>query len=131
VHQGAEPGRVDVERVDDQHVAGVPAEQDAVTEALAQARDVRLEGVPRLSGRFLAPDLVDQRVGRHDLVRAHEQVREDGALLGAPQGHRTVTRVDLQRPEHAELHPATVARVTGVSQDRILPRAAQDSRKAR
>ena len=97
--------------------------------ASPEIRDVGLQGVAGLPGRLLAPDLVDQGVGRHHLVGAHQEVGEDGALLRPAERQRTVARVDLERAEHTELHPATVTRVGFTVQGRIVARRAQEPRK--
>ena len=75
-----------------------------VAERLPEVRDIGLDDVPRLLGRLLAPDLVDQGLGGHELVRADEQMREDRALLGPAERDRAAPRVHLERPQDAELH---------------------------
>src|SRR5439155_12098380 len=51
----------------------------------------------------LAPDLVDQAVGRDDLVPMEKQRREEGPPLACPDVYRLPVPQDLQRAEHAEL----------------------------
>ena len=52
---------------------------------LPETRDVRLQRLRRGRRRALAPEIVDERVLRHDLVRAQEQRGEQRALLGAAE----------------------------------------------
>ncbi len=91
-----------------QAVAGCVALDPVVAEGLPEVRDVGLDDVPGFLGRFFAPDLVDQRLGGHELVRADEQVGEDRALLRPAEGDRPAPRVDLERSEDAELQPPPV-----------------------
>ena len=107
-----EPSRVELERFDDEEVAGRPAFQASVAQRLAEVRHVGLEDVARLLGRLLTPDIVDQDVSGDDLVRADQQVRQDRALLRPSEGDRAVPRVDLERSQDAELHRATVHRAS-------------------
>ena len=59
---------------------------------------------------LLAPDLVDQHVGRDEMVGAEEQVGEDRSLLRAPERDRAAAVLDdLDRSQHPEFHRATVA----------------------
>jgi len=45
-------------------------------------RHVGLEGVASGIGRFVAPDLVDQDIGRDEIVSAQEKMLEDRSLPG-------------------------------------------------
>ena len=77
---------------------------------LAQVRGVALQGVPNGLGRLLTPYLIDQHVGRYQVVGAKEQVGEDRSLLGPPERDRAATVLDdLDRAQDPELHRATVA----------------------
>ena len=76
------------------------------SEGLAEVRDVGLDDVPRLLGRLLPPQLVDQRLGGHELVGTKHQVREDGALLRPAEGDGAVPHVHLEGAEDAEQHHA-------------------------
>ena len=128
-HERVEPSGVDVERIHDQDVAGRSALQDPLTQGLAEVRYVRLERVACLPGGLVAPDLIDQRVGGDDLVRADQEVGENGALLRTAEGHGAISGVDLQRAEQTELHPATVPRLAFIAQGCIVDLVAQDRRK--
>ena len=50
-------------------------------------------------GRVLAPEIVDQAVGRNDAVRVQEQQRQQGALSLPAQFDRSPVTVYLERPE--------------------------------
>jgi hypothetical protein len=74
-------------------------------------RHVRLKHVGRRLGRPLPPQLVDQPLGRDDLVRVQQQKQEQRALLGGAHGKylRPFAR-DLERPEDSKLdHNAFLA----------------------
>jgi len=75
------PSESDVDGIDDEDVSGITSDEHLGAEALAQAENVGLKCVPRLRWWVLAPDVVDQRIGGNNLVRLHQQVREDGPLL--------------------------------------------------
>ena len=51
----------------------------------------------------LSPDLVDQALGRHDLVRAQEEDREERPLLARSDVQHAAPPNDLERPEDAKL----------------------------
>ena len=77
---------------DPQHVAGPARDEELVLaasaprlERFAQVRDGALDDVGRRVGRRLAPQLVDQPIQRHDLVRVQEEQRKNGPLLRAPE----------------------------------------------
>ena len=46
----------------------------------------------------LAPQAVDQQIRRNDVVRAQDQVREHGPLLGPAEGELAPVVGDLERP---------------------------------
>jgi hypothetical protein len=50
-------------------------------ERLAQAVDVDLERLDRRARRRRAPERVDERLARDDVVRAQQEQRKQGALL--------------------------------------------------
>jgi len=80
----------------------------------------------RVARRLLTPDLVDQLVGRDDLVGVHEEKRQQNPTLLATQIQLPVAVPDLERPENPEIHyPATVPPLLGAD-GRFLR---QDSRK--
>ena len=71
-------------------------------ERLPQARHVALEDGAGGGGHRLAPELVEQHVGRHDLVRVQEQDREHGSLLRAAERDRAIAGRGLDRAEEPE-----------------------------
>ena len=73
-----------------------------VIEGFPEVRDVGLDDVAGLLGWLLGPDLVDQGLGGHELVRTKNQVGEDGALLGPAKGDGVSPHVHLERPEDPE-----------------------------
>jgi hypothetical protein len=87
-----------------------------VTEGFPEVRDVGLDDVAGLLGWLLGPDLVDQGLGGHELVRTKNQVGEDGALLGPAKGDGVSPNVHLERPEDPEQrHAVGTARDGGAS----------------
>lgn len=58
---------------------------------------------------MVAPKLVDQAIGRDDLVAVEEQDGEHGALLGSAKGELTPFRADLERPENPKFHPRSAS----------------------
>ena len=54
----------------------------------AEVGDVGLQGTDRVARWVLAPDGVDQPLGRHDLTPCQEQDRQDGALTTPAQLER-------------------------------------------
>jgi hypothetical protein len=55
-------------------------------------------------GRLASPDELDEPVRGDDLVRVHEQRREEGALPRAAERERAPVRGDFEGPEDAEFH---------------------------
>src|SRR5207244_9028378 len=86
-----------------ENVAGLPGQQRVGSEQLAQRRDRVLEGGRRRSRRLLAPERLDQELGRDDVAGAEQQHGEHGALLLPAERQRLPVVVDdLERTEHAE-----------------------------
>jgi hypothetical protein len=104
-------------------IAGGPGDDRLpLAEGAAQLGDVDLERLGGGRRRALAPQLVDQPVGRDDLVAVvQEQDREQRAALGARHRDLLAARPHAQRPEDAELH-----RLTGA-----LPAACRPSARCR
>ena len=88
--------------IDSQAIAGCVALDPVAAEGLPEVRDVGLDDVPSLLWRLFTPDLVDQGVGRHELVRADDETRQDHALLGAAERDGADSGVHLERPEDVE-----------------------------
>jgi hypothetical protein len=74
---------------------------------LAQLGDVVLERILRGLGRLRTPELVDQSVGRDDLVRAGEQQGEDCPLPRSTERKRTALVEDCDRSEDPKLHDSS------------------------
>jgi hypothetical protein len=79
---------IDLRRINVEDVPPGPALQPVRPQGLAEVGHVGLEDVPGRIGRLASPDLVDQAVGRHELLRTEQQVNEDRPLLRASQGDR-------------------------------------------
>jgi hypothetical protein len=59
--------------------------------------------VSHRGGRLFAPDVLDQPLIGHDLVRTEQQRGEDGALLGPAEFDRPAVRVlGAERAEDAK-----------------------------
>jgi hypothetical protein len=113
-HERVESRSVQLGGIEPQAVAGSVALDPVVTEGLPEVRDVGLDHVAGLLGWLLRPDLVDQRLGGHELVRTKNQVREDGALLGPAKGDGVSPHVHLERAEDPEQrHAVGIARDGG------------------
>ena len=63
-----------------------------------------LERLLRRLWRPLAPERVDQAIGRNDLADMERQEGEQRSLLRPAQGHGAVANDRLDRPEDAQLH---------------------------
>ena len=97
--------------VNRQGVAGRPGDQQIPAvraQRLPQSGHYRLEGVGGVAGNLIAPQQVDEVVGRHRLAGAQEQRGEQGPLPGPGDPDRLSLLEDLERSEDPELHPATV-----------------------
>jgi hypothetical protein len=101
-HERVESRSVQFGGIEPQAVAGPTALDPVVTEGSPEVRDVGLDDVPRRLGWLLGPDLVDQGLGGHELVRTKNQVRENGALLGPAEGDVVSPHVHLERAEDPE-----------------------------
>ncbi len=78
-----------------------------VLEPPAQLRDERVNALRRARRRLGAPEVVDDRVDRDDLVRAQQQQGEQGALLMPAEREALTSVLDLERTENAEIHAVT------------------------
>lgn len=101
-----EAAKIDRVCGDTKCVTPFPAHEHVRTERLAEARDVVLERGGGVGRRVLAPQLVDQAVGSHHLVRAEDQECEQGTPLRAGDVDLHAAVGDLERAEDAELHLA-------------------------
>jgi hypothetical protein len=57
------------------------------------------------SGRAVAPQQLDQPVGREDFTDVQQQDREERALLRRAQVGHDLTRADLERTKEPKFHP--------------------------
>src|SRR5262249_18444516 len=106
IEQGSEPFGVELPLVELQDVPGGPRQKPAVAACFGkrppELSGVTLDELRRTLRRRLAPEAVDQAIGRDDLVRVHEQQGEQRGRFPGDR-ERTISPRDLQRPEHAEL----------------------------
>ena len=109
-HELGESRGVQLRRIEPQAIAGSVALDPVRSEGLAEMRDIGLDDVPGLLGRLLPPDLVDQGLRGHELVRTKHQVREDGALLRPAEGDGAVSPLHFEGAEDAEQHHAAFKR---------------------
>ena len=104
LRQRLEPGGVQLVGLEPQSVPGCAPLNAIASEDLPQVRDIGLDDVPRLLGRRVPPDPVDQHPGRDQLVRPQDQVRQDRPLLRTAQRERPARGGDLQGTQDPELH---------------------------
>ena len=107
-HERVEPGGVQLGMIEPQAVARREALDPIAADGLPEMRDIGLEDVPSLLGRLVAPDPVDQGVGGYELVRADEEMRKDRPLLRPAERDGATSRIHLERPQNAEMHPPPV-----------------------
>jgi len=93
---------VELPGVDAQPVGG-PLPGQAVGNDLAQLRDVDLERVGGRGGRLLAPEVLDQELGRNRLVPVQEEQRQQRARLFAFDRERGAVQLYLDRAENPVL----------------------------
>ena len=108
--------KVELAGRDRQHVAMRAGQEDAVLTCLyvragglaleppAQLRDERMNALRRARRRLGAPEVVDDLVDRHDLVRAQQEQGEQGALLMPAERKALGPVLDLERTENPEIH---------------------------
>ena len=101
---------------DRQHVAVGMGQEDAVLTLLhalaggpvleppAQLRDERLNALRRARRRLRTPEVVDDLLDGHDLVRAQQEQGEKGALLMPAEREALTPVLDLEPTEDAEIH---------------------------
>src|SRR6266516_6232282 len=75
-----------------------------VLEPRAQLRDERVNALRRARRRGGGPEVVDDLVDRHDLVRAQQEQGEQGALLMPAEREALTSVLDLEPTEDAEIH---------------------------
>jgi hypothetical protein len=94
--------QVELLRVDAQRVSGGLGDDQLRTDRLSKPGDVVLQGSAGGLRRGRPPDLVDQPVGRDDLVRVQQQIREQGAQPLSVQRDSAAVLDDRQWAENAE-----------------------------
>ena len=88
---------------DAKQVPGRLGQQTVIAaESLAQARNRHLQRVR--AGRTAAPELFDQPLRGHRLVRVYEQVGEQRPLARTAKLDRAIPVDHLERPQNTELH---------------------------
>ena len=94
-----QPDRVDPVRIDGKDVAGHGSYHRFTTEQPSQMGHQRLQGVRRVAGLIVTPQLVDQSIIRNRVRHRERKDRQQGLKLGP--GHRTRSRpvIDLDRAE--------------------------------
>ena len=111
-HQALEPVQIDAIRLDAELVSAGAGDDHVTAERLAELGDVRLQDLRRGGRRTARPEILDQPVARHGLVRVQQQDCQESAWLRCverddpPVGHR------FERPEYAEVHGSLYARST-------------------
>jgi hypothetical protein len=73
-------------------------------EGIPQFRDVVSEGLQTAVGRFLAPDIFNENIGRADPSGVDEEVGEEGALFRRGDLNRTPPVHDFQWTQNPEFH---------------------------
>ena len=96
--EGVDPAGVEL-----QGVAPVPAaDQARVVEGPAQLGHLRLQGVPGRAGGGLAPQVIDQPLGRDEPPGVQRQPDQQLGGLAGRHRERPAVALDLQRAEHAD-----------------------------
>ena len=102
--QGLEPADIDFVCGDSEPVAAALGLQQTVAERLPQLIDVAVDDLGRSDGRVVAPDLVDQGLGGHDLLAPQHEQGQQGAWFGRADLDIAAVPADHERAEDAELH---------------------------
>ena len=101
-------GRLGVAGAVGQHAlerpATAPGHHDRIPEPPTDRRDVGLERLGRGAGRRVAPEQLDQGVGRDDGSRMEAQQGEDGPGLGSGDGEGHAVLASLEGPQHPQFH---------------------------
>jgi hypothetical protein len=104
--QLVEPFRVKLAWHQFQRVATALRDQAAVSDHPAQLRDVDVDAVQCAGRRRLAPQRVDQPVGRNGVTGVDEQDGQQRPLLASAERELAGPIAHLKRPEYTELHSA-------------------------
>ena len=79
-------------------------QNEAVAQGATQRRDVGLQGLCGSAGRILAPEQLDEGVGRHNGTAVQSEHREDGTRFGARNHDRCAGLPDLERSQNPQFH---------------------------
>jgi hypothetical protein len=104
-------------------------ERATVVERGAEPGDMRLKRLDGRGRRLLTPQLVDQPLARHHLVRVQEQNRQQPAWCPASDLDLTILVEDLEWAKDAELHGASL-RVRRPPYSPTIPRLQPDCNRA-
>ncbi|HKH04261.1 MAG TPA: hypothetical protein VKA65_03790 [Acidimicrobiales bacterium] len=99
---------VDVVGAEGEGVAVRPEHQRLAPQRPPGLRHPGLEGVGHAAGQVVAPQQLDEAVGRHDLAAVERQHRHQRLLLGAGQRDGPLAIGHQERPEHTDPHRPTV-----------------------
>ena len=101
--ESLEPQQVELFRLEPKPVAGRPGLEQFRPDRLAELGDEVLERGPRRPRRALAPEELDQPLGRNHVVHVEQEQREQGSLLLSGQRYRHPVVEHLERPEDPEV----------------------------
>jgi hypothetical protein len=104
VAERAKALEVELRALDLERITGSPGHEHGVRlELLSKARDVLLEGGLGISGRVVAPELVDEAVARDRLGRVKHEDRENASLLDPAESDLALAVEHFERSEDAEV----------------------------
>jgi len=95
--------KVELIRLELERVPGRAGDERSA-DLLAEMGDITLEHCLCARRRLLAPELVDEAVGRDNFVSVQEEHGEHGSLLWAAERQRPSFRPSLDRAEDPKLH---------------------------
>ena len=107
-HETLEAVQIETIRLDAELVARRPGDDRLVAERLAELGDVRLQDLRRRGRRTTGPEILDQPVARHGLVRVQEQDRQERTWLRRIQRDDAAFGYRFERPEYAEVHGSSL-----------------------
>jgi hypothetical protein len=114
IRQLLEAGKVELGRLDMERVARRVCGEPAAAELLTQPRDVDLDALGAGGRRRGPPQLIDQAVGRDELVRLEQKNRQERTLLDPAESKRPITLDHLQWAKEPKVHTRVVATVARV-----------------
>ena len=79
-------------------------QNEAVAQGATQRGDVGLQGLGGGARRILAPEQLDEGVGRHNGTAVQPEHREDGARFGARNRDGRAVLPDLERSQNPQFH---------------------------